>query len=101
MNISPENAKQLKDAEFIDVREKDEWDAGHIEGAKLLPLGAFLRDIGQWYEKCLKTKTPIIFYCRTGGRSSMAVDSLRRLGISQVYNLTGGWKAWNKHPEER
>jgi rhodanese-related sulfurtransferase len=77
-------------AVVVDVRERAEWDAGHIQGALHLPLG----EIGQRHGQ-LPRDTQLIAVCRSGNRSALATESLRRAGL-RVENLDGGMKAWKK-----
>lgn len=95
--ITMAEAKNKQNTIFIDVREQNEWDEGHIEGALHCPLSA------------LTNKTPIdipndkdcIIYCRSGKRSQKAIQILTARGHSNLTNLTGGFMAWCAHqPEE-
>ncbi|MGV9372992.1 rhodanese-like domain-containing protein [Micromonospora tulbaghiae] len=73
-------------ASLLDVREPDEWTAGHAPRARHLPLGSLRPDTqppGQ----------PIITVCRSGRRSAAAAARLRAAGLT-AYNLTGGMQAW-------
>src|SRR5262245_23942602 len=75
----------------LDVREKDEWDEGHLEGATFIPRG-FLE---QKIEKAVTDKdTPIIVYCAGGTRSAMAAKSLKELGYTNVVSMIGGFNEW-------
>ncbi len=71
----------------VDVREPVEWDAGHIAGAVLIPLGEFADRVGELPEG------PLAIVCRSGSRSAMAADWLHRSGVT-ASNMTGGMKAW-------
>ena len=71
----------------VDVREPVEWDAGHIAGSVLIPLGEFADRVGELPDGRLA------IVCRSGSRSSMAADWLHRSGVS-ASNMTGGLKAW-------
>ncbi len=77
-------------AVVVDVREQAEWDAGHIPGAIHLPLG----EIAQRHNQ-LPRDTQLIAVCRSGNRSALATESLRRAGL-RVENLEGGTKGWKK-----
>ena len=79
-----------KGAVIIDVREADEFVAGHIEGAITLPLST----ITDTYNK-IPTDQTIIVNCRSGARSARAVAFLRTVGIP-AQNLTGGIIAWTQ-----
>lgn len=76
---------------LIDVREDNEWQAGHAQGAEHIGRGIIERDI--------ETKIPdraaeLILYCGGGYRSALAADNLQRMGYTAVYSMAGGWKAW-------
>ncbi|MSP91968.1 MAG: sulfurtransferase [Myxococcales bacterium] len=80
-----------KEFRLIDVREDDEWRAGHAEGAEHLGRGVLERDIvGQVPVK----ETTVVLYCGGGFRSALAADNLQRMGYTAVWSLAGGWKAW-------
>lgn len=86
--MKPEDAKRRSDLHVLDVREDDEWRAGHIAGAQHIPLGelrAHLADIP-------KERT-VLAVCRSGSRSDAAARGLRTLGYT-VENLDGGVTAW-------
>ncbi len=82
-----------KEAVILDVREKSEYDAGHILNAKAIPLGTLNERVGE-LEKF--RARPIVVMCRSGNRSSIAVAQLNKQGFAQVYNLAGGIIAWQK-----
>lgn len=81
----------------IDVREPDEFEAGHIEGAINIPL----RELTRQLDRLPDSKTmPILVYCRSQKRATHALVVLRELGYSHVYNLRGGYVAyeeWGEH----
>ena len=69
---------------IIDVRTAQEWDNGHIEGAVLIPYGQIGKGIGS----VAKEKSQKIYvYCRTGRRSTIAKETLDKLGYKDVVNL--------------
>jgi len=74
---------------LVDVREKSEWDFGHIEGAKHIPLGQLA---GRMKE--LDPRLPTVTYCRSGARSSQAASIMKKAGFTDVRNLSGGMIAW-------
>ena len=79
------------DARLVDVREDDEWRAGHAAGAEHLGKGIIERDI----EACVPDKaTEVILYCGGGYRSALAADVLQQMGYTNVWSMAGGWKAW-------
>lgn len=78
-------------AALIDVREDNEWDAGHARGALHIGRGVIERDI----VRTVPDKgSELILYCGGGYRSALAADSLQRMGYTNVFSMAGGWKAW-------
>lgn len=73
----------------VDVREQQEWDAGHIAGSVHLPLSE-LSD--RWNE--LPDADYTIFICRSGGRSQAAAEAFAAAGRSGCINLVGGLQGW-------
>lgn len=76
---------------LIDVREDDEWRAGHAQGAEHLGRGVLERDIVAQVPDKGET---LVLYCGGGFRSALAADNLQRMGYRNVLSLAGGWKAW-------
>jgi rhodanese-related sulfurtransferase len=76
------------DAFYLDVRERDEWQAGHIHNARHIPLGELVARIDE-----LPADRQIVCVCRVGGRSAQATVFLDRQGY-EVVNLDGGMEAW-------
>ena len=70
----------------LDVREPDEYNAGHISGAVLIPLG----QLGEHLAELPHNKT-IVAYCRSGRRSAQAVALLRASGFTNAVSLAGGY----------
>jgi rhodanese-related sulfurtransferase len=81
------------DARLIDVREDNEWQAGHAAGSEHLGKGIIERDIE---EKVPDKGTELILYCGGGFRSALAADVLQQMGYTNVYSMAGGWKAWKE-----
>jgi rhodanese-related sulfurtransferase len=82
-----------KEARLVDVREDDEWRAGHAAAAEHLGKGIIERDI----ETSVPDKsTELILYCGGGYRSALAGDVLQRMGYTNVWSMAGGWKAWKE-----
>lgn len=73
----------------LDVREMDEWNAGHLAQARHIPLG----DVAKRAQELPKDKQ-VVITCRSGGRSGKACDLLRGMGFGNVTNLAGGMRAW-------
>jgi hydroxyacylglutathione hydrolase len=76
---------------LIDVRTANEWDAGHIAGARHIPLGHLTDEI-----RNIPRDKPIVLQCQSGGRSSIAASLLRARGIDRTINLSGGMSDWIK-----
>ena len=94
--VSVQQAVQLinrKDALVVDVRDTGEFEAGHVAGARHVPekqLTERLRELEKFRER------PIIVTCRSGTRSGVAVQVLRRHGFKEAFNLGGGIAAWDQ-----
>lgn len=92
--VNPAEATLLinrEDAHIVDVREADEFAAGHLPEARNIPL-AKLADRVNEIEK-FKDK-PVIVCCAAGMRSAKGCGELGKLGFSRVYSLAGGVDAW-------
>jgi rhodanese-related sulfurtransferase len=76
------------DAALLDVREQDEWDAGHVEEALHIPMGEIVARLGE-----LPDAAPLYVLCRVGGRSAQVVQYLVAQGRNAV-NVDGGMYAW-------
>jgi rhodanese-related sulfurtransferase len=86
--LAPARAKKLEDAQFIDVRTPAEHEAGRIPGARLVQL-----DEVQAAADSFDRGRPLVFYCRSGDRSTLAVDAFRASGWD-AYAIDGGLLAW-------
>jgi hydroxyacylglutathione hydrolase len=74
---------------LVDVRNRNEWDAGHIEGARHIALGYLGDRAGE-----IPRDKPVVVQCAAGTRSTIAASVLRACGVDQVINLAGGIGAW-------
>jgi rhodanese-related sulfurtransferase len=74
--------------QLIDVRQRHEHDAGRIAGTRLIELGSLSQEAGT-----LDPARPVVFYCRSGGRSAMATEAFEQAGFD-AHNMTGGMLAW-------
>ncbi|MDA3920601.1 MAG: rhodanese-like domain-containing protein [Salinisphaera sp.] len=81
---------QQDGATLVDVRELDEWQAGHAAGAVLHPVTAIASDsdIG------LSTDTPIVTYCKAGARAERAAELLSASGYHNVRAMAAGFEDW-------
>jgi len=95
--IDAARARELRDEAdapaFLDVREREEWDEGHIPDAVHLPRG--------WLESRVEQavpsrETPIVAYCASGNRSTFAAKTLEELGYEHVVSLAGGINDWKR-----
>ena len=77
----------------VDTREESEYAAGHIANALLLPRGVLEFKIGSSPELADKSKA-VLIYCRTGGRSALAAQTMQQLGYNNVLSMAGGFEAW-------
>lgn len=96
-------AERLEDSAaelvLIDTREPYEYERSHIPGALLIPRGLIesaadphnARRVAALHQAREKW---VVLYCDTGGRSTLAADTLQRMGFAHVLNLAGGLKLW-------
>jgi rhodanese-related sulfurtransferase len=95
MNVDQLKTLQASGEKFtlIDVREDNEWDAGHATGAVHLSKGVIEREI----EKAVPRKdAKLVLYCGGGSRSALATDSLMKMGYTNAFSLVGGLGAYTK-----
>ena len=95
--ISADNAKALLDkggVVFVDVREPDEFKAGHILGAKSIPRGTIEWMVPKQISD--DKNASIVVYCEHGSRGALATYTLVRMGYINVKNLEGGRADWVK-----
>jgi rhodanese-related sulfurtransferase len=76
------------DAALLDVREADEWNAGHAPGARHLPMSELTTRLGE-----VPADDPLYVVCRSGGRSARVVQYLAAQGHPAV-NVDGGMQQW-------
>jgi len=92
--IDTTSARDLTDAVFVDVREQDEWDEGHITGALYLGRG----NLESRIEAAVPDKTrQVVVYCASGNRSVFATKTLEELGYENVASLAGGYTDWKRN----
>ena len=82
-----------QEALILDVRDGGEYKEGHIPQARHIPLGALRDRLGELTKA--KDK-PIVVYCRNGATSQAACAQIKKSGIADVYNLSGGLSAWQE-----
>lgn len=97
--VTPEEARTLVEwppgVMVVDVRTVEEYDAGHLPGARRIQLDeiAAAIDAGQFPAT---PDAPLLVYCRAGGRSAQAAALLSERGFQRVYDLEGGITAWGE-----
>lgn len=96
MNFAPlpsvNVAEVPADGLVLDVRENDEWAAGHVEGALHVPMSDFVARFGEVTEAVADGRRAHVM-CRVGGRSAQVTQYLVQQGIDAV-NIDGGMLAW-------
>jgi rhodanese-related sulfurtransferase len=93
IDVDPERVAELHRTgavQLIDVREGYEWEAGRIAGARHIELQDVAAEAGS-----LDHERPVVFYCRVGGRSTMAASAFRGAGFA-AYSMDGGIVAWDE-----
>jgi rhodanese-related sulfurtransferase len=90
--VSRDEAQKLIEggAQLVDVRAEHEWNAGHIGGAKHVPLAELAERTGE-----IDKELPVVLYCRGGNRSTMAADALTDAGFDAV-KLSEGIVGWEE-----
>lgn len=91
LTVAVAQADQMRAAGdlVLDVREPDEWAAGHIAGATLVPLGSLPTRLAE-----LGRDRSIVVVCHTGNRSAQGRDILLQAGFPSVTSMAGGMTAW-------
>jgi len=89
ITVQEAQGKRENGAFMLDVRTIEEWNAGHIPGATLIPLDQLS---ARYIE--LPVDQEIVIYCRSGNRSAQALSLLTDIGISDIYNMDGGINNW-------
>jgi len=93
-SLTAQGAVQLINREravVVDVREPEEFAAGHVTGAKNVPLN----QLEQKLPAAVKNKSlPLLLVCATGARAQRAVATAKKLGYEQAQAVAGGLKSW-------
>jgi rhodanese-related sulfurtransferase len=92
VDYTPQQVAELiaaGDIQLIDVRQQHEHDAGHIAGSRLIELAELPTQA-----QTIEPDVPVIFYCRSGGRSAMATEALAQAGYD-AHNMVGGMLEWH------
>jgi len=95
-SLTAQGAVQLINREravVVDVREPEEFAAGHVTGAKNVPLN----QLEQKLPAAVKNKSlPLLLICATGARAQRAVATAKKLGYEQAQAVSGGLKSWKE-----
>ena len=104
--VPPEEVRRLLEApdcsgyEFIDVREVDEWEAGHLPGARHYPRGFLEVRADLEHPKrdpwLADRSRKLVLYCGGGHRSALAAHSLQQMGFEHVVSMAEGWTGWTE-----
>jgi molybdopterin/thiamine biosynthesis adenylyltransferase/rhodanese-related sulfurtransferase len=87
------DAQALDGTLWVDIREPDEWEQGHLPGAVHIPRG----NLESRIERAAPDKSrPVILYCAVGNRSAFAAKTLGELGYTDVHSLSGGIEDWKR-----
>jgi rhodanese-related sulfurtransferase len=86
--LTPAQVAELGDVQLVDVRTEAEYEAGHLTGARHVPLEQVPSVASE-----LDAGRPLVFYCRVGERSALAAEAFRGAGF-EAYTMSGGLVAW-------
>lgn len=93
VSVAETPARIENGARLIDVREDNEFAAGHAAGAEHIGRGVIERDI---VSKHPDKAEELILYCGGGYRSALAAMNLQKMGYTNVWSMAGGWSAWKE-----
>src|SRR5919106_1812895 len=94
--VDSSRARELLEggAAALDVRERDEWEEGHIPGAVHIPRGSLE---GRIESRVPDRSQAVVVYCSGGSRSAFAAKTLEELGYANVLSLAGGFTDWKRN----
>lgn len=75
---------------YLDVREPQEWNLGHLPRAIHIPRGTLETSI----EARVPRDQQVVIYCASGNRSAFAADTLQQMGYGDVASMSGGFRGW-------
>ncbi len=78
------------DTIYLDVREANEWNLGHVPGAIHIPRGNLEGKI----EGMVTRDRKVVVYCASGNRSALAADTMQQMGYADVSSMAGGFRGW-------
>jgi len=93
VNIEEANAMIANGSIALDIREPAEYEAGNIPNSIHIPRGVLEFQITD-HPSFQDRDASIVIYCRSGGRSALAAESLEKLGYTNTCSMAGGYLAW-------
>jgi rhodanese-related sulfurtransferase len=75
---------------YLDCREANEYNLGHIPGATFIPRG----QIEQKVESLVPRDSKVVVYCASGNRSALVADTMQEMGYADVASMSGGIRGW-------
>ena len=91
---TPAEVKEMhargEDVVYLDVREPNEWNLGHLPGAMHIPRGTLETKI----EAVVPRDRKVVIYCASGNRSALAADTLQQMGYRDVVSMSAGFTGW-------
>ena len=75
---------------YLDVREPNEWNLGHLPKAMHIPRGTLETKV----EQAIPRDAHVVIYCAGGNRSALAADTMQQMGYRNVSSMAGGWRSW-------
>jgi len=92
--VTPKQVQEMQarkeSAVYLDVREPNEWNLGHLPGAVHLPRGVLETKI----EATVPRDRKVVIYCAGGNSSALAADTLQQMGYGDVVSMSGGFTQW-------
>ena len=92
--VTPQQVKEMRargeHAVYLDVREPNEWNLGHLPGAMHIPRGNLETKV----EAAIPRDRKVVIYCAGGNRSALAADTLQAMGYGDVMSMSGGFTGW-------
>ena|SRR5687768_6741981 len=79
-----------ENAVYLDVREPNEWNLGHLPGAMHIPRGTLETKI----EAVVPRDRKVVIYCASGNRSALAADTMQQMGYQDVVSMSAGFTGW-------
>ena len=92
--VTPAEVREMRargeSAVYLDVREPNEWNLGHLPGAMHIPRGTLETKV----EAVVPRDRKVVIYCAGGNRSALAADTMQQMGYTDVVSMSGGFTGW-------